>query len=414
MDECYAFDQRRVEDWLIRREGPALWSSAAPYSPLFHTPSMPQLCRFIHRHMRHGTIPLDAMLQRVEQLRLDEATDWLERMQLTAMQFASVFAWLPSSPLSTVLGQQLAAVQEQRTDFTGWLEGWLKLLTSDTRLELLPQRDDWQLWQYQLQQIEHCLAAVRQVEELQPRAKSDIADITRRIHQHTMSVCPEYSQARPYSDRLSCLEHRHLHTSFFDDNLPLVQVVSASFEELVLDPDTDVVVLYFNEVNSSAVPLSSSTLLAPLLVNLHAICSLLLRCTPPQTYSTSNEHNGNNTGEPLPPYFKRTKHSSLRFAVMDCAPHVNEASVDWIPVASRRYWHGFSSAALVSYPAMPKAASLAYADYDQSQQPRPSDVDWMWAGRIMHQWLGHSRTNCPWVATSRLEVRVSAVDRPAR
>ena len=176
-----------------------------------------------------------------------------------------------------------------------------------------------------------------------------------RTSHNDFTVMPSWCVVREVScgrvrDRLAAL-YRHLVQRPQSNKVELLQVVSSSFEELVLDPNTGVIVLFFNESHRAGDIFSHQTLLAPLLVNLTAICHLLYSLRAQSRSSPSQEDRKEED---------ESKHKAIeelrlpRFAVMDCMQHHNELSVDWLPTSCYLYWGALSSSAVVGYPALPK------------------------------------------------------------
>jgi hypothetical protein len=400
MDSCYRVDLHSLtaaatspavqEDYLVRRQGCGLFTSS-PSTPLFHLPSITETVTFLHQRMRHGSFDLPTVLSKVKALRLDEAADLVSRIQYTAVRFVAARNMLSQRrgrrfkeedippPLDALKDLPAVVAFTQRLPtYNQWAIEWIKLLDPLTvKLEDVPTSSHWPLWQQQLAEVHDSLHALVLLPLLQQHAMRCASAQVAVLRRQATLVHPHKTQLRPLADRLTL----RMKTVPELREWNVVQVVSSSFEELVLDPSHSVVVLFFHSKGGSFQPDEPEHRNRLFVHLLYSLCTLSRLVTRYHSlYSAPGSCEG----------------GGLRFAIFNSDTTVNAMDPSWMPTPCFEYWSGFKDqCTLLCFPAVPLSSSCSFSDEGQ-QQRDVARYDWTWGGRIFTQCFDHPLSRSPW------------------
>lgn len=392
-------DEAAQLNYRLKRDGNALLTLSPLYGPLVRVPTVSSMLTFLHRHQRHGTFDLEAVLALAAEQRVEEACAWLSRMLAAMMRCATLVmpgrniqlgmnpmpvpvplppvqnpvtvppvrdpVPLPLPPVWSPVPLPLPSVSAGTgTGFVQqvhhWVDEqctnqWLPLIRDEVPLEQWTQLDQWADWQAKLEDLERFVeraAGAVEVRALMDENKRWLLDQIRNEH---VRRCPDASgqgQARPEGDQVTLLPTTPIGLPFSSPDWPLtVRVaVERSFEELVLAPHQDTVVLMLRDM------LRDPVLFWPLVCALHTFGQLL----------------GSQRWRP---------------SVVLFDTRIEKPDVNWFPRPCFQYWREFEHGSLVFYPAAPVDEQISFSD--SGEQRRVDAYDWTWGGRI----LTHQYTN---------------------
>ena len=267
------------------------------------------------------------------------------------------------------LGDELQQLQSRLAAVSSTLcRDWLLLLHKDVRLEDLPLRRDWSAWQERLGEVERDVGRMAQMPELRQQQAVRESALRAGVRRRADLRSAVRSGVRPEGDRVTISEKRNnaatadlrVSPAFQQWPCDVRQVVSASFTELVLDPDVNVLVLAYQNTGRFGMPVDDGGLFHHLLSHVQAMSRIVLLCASQQQ--------------------QQQQQLRLRLCLLDCRENVNALDPSWLPQPCFHYWHGFREGGLLCFPAKPVSEQLSFAD--EGQQLQPERYDWSWAGRI--------------------------------